>query len=280
MIDLYHEDLSVRLLSIPSPETRIELDRNTGIEVESGLRLSRAIFRTYDIRGIVDESLTEAAVALIGQALGSEARDCGQETVIMARDGRLSSPRLAVALAKGLQSTGCHVVDLGMVPTPVLYFATHFLETRSGVMVTGSHNPSNYNGLKMVIDGETLSSERIQELRHRIEVSDFRVGEGSLESLDLVPDYVATIVDDARLGGPLKIVVDCGNGVAGKLAPLLFRSLGCDVFELYCEVDGNFPHHHPDPGKPENLRDLISIVNAQSADLGIAFDGDGDRLGV
>ncbi|MGH8499859.1 MAG: phosphomannomutase/phosphoglucomutase, partial [Methylococcales bacterium] len=253
-------------LNLPSSDTNCGVDRNAGIEVESRLRLSPTIFRAYDIRGIVDDTLTEAAVARIGQALGSEARDCGQETVTIARDGRLSSPRLANALAKGLQSTGCHVVDLGMVPTPVLYFATHFLETRSGVMVTGSHNPSNYNGLKMVIDGETLAGERIQELRHRIEVSNFRAGEGSLESRDLVPDYVGTIIDDVQLGSPLKIVVDCGNGVAGKLAPVLLRTLGCDVIELYCEVDGNFPHHHPDPGKPENLRDLISVVKTQNAD--------------
>ncbi|MGH8548584.1 MAG: phosphomannomutase/phosphoglucomutase [Methylococcales bacterium] len=256
------------------------LSLESGIEAGSQTRISPAIFRAYDIRGIVDDHLTEDAVARIGQALGSEARDRGQQTVIIARDGRLSSPRLSQALASGLQSTGCHVIDLGMVPTPVLYFATHFLDSRSGVMVTGSHNPSNYNGLKMVINGETLSEQSIQKVRHRIEASDFRSGEGSIESRDLIPDYVGTIIDDIQVGSPLKVVVDCGNGVAGKLAPVLLRSLGCEVVELFCEVDGNFPNHHPDPGKPENLRDLIGLVKTENANLGVAFDGDGDRLGV
>ncbi|MCI0653940.1 MAG: phosphomannomutase/phosphoglucomutase [Methylococcaceae bacterium] len=248
--------------------------------VESRTRIPPAIFRAYDIRGTVDDSLTEDTVTRIGQALGSEARDCGQQTMIIARDGRLSSPRLSQALAKGVQSTGCHVIDLGLVPTPVLYFATHFLDSQSGVMVTGSHNPPNYNGLKMVINGDTLSLGSIQKLRDRIETSDFRSGEGSIESRDLIPDYVGTIIDDVQVGSPLKIVVDCGNGAAGKLAPVLFRTLGCEVVELYCDVDGNFPNHHPDPGKPENLRDLIARVKAENANLGLAFDGDGDRLGV
>jgi phosphomannomutase/phosphoglucomutase len=256
------------------------LSLESGIEVESQARISPTIFRAYDIRGIVDDSLTEDAVARIGQALGSEAKSCGQQTVIIARDGRLSSPRLSQALAKGLTNAGCNVVDLGMVPTPVLYFATHFLDSRSGVMVTGSHNPSNYNGLKMVINGETLAEQAIQKLRRRIEAFDFRSGEGSIESRDLIPDYVGTIIDDVQIGSPLKVVVDCGNGVAGKLAPVLLRSLGCEVVELFCEVDGNFPNHHPDPGKPENLRDLIARVKGESAHLGLAFDGDGDRLGV
>ncbi|MCI0668654.1 MAG: phosphomannomutase/phosphoglucomutase [Methylococcaceae bacterium] len=248
--------------------------------VESRTRIPPAIFRAYDIRGTVDDSLTEDTVTRIGQALGSEARDCGQQTMIIARDGRLSSPRLSQALARGVQSTGCHVIDLGLVPTPVLYFATHFLDSQSGVMVTGSHNPPNYNGLKMVINGDTLSLGSIQKLRDRIETSDFRSGEGSIESRDLIPDYVGTIIDDVQVGSPLKIVVDCGNGAAGKLAPVLFRTLGCEVVELYCDVDGNFPNHHPDPGKPENLRDLIARVKAENANLGLAFDGDGDRLGV
>lgn len=270
--DLIDTDLAV-------PESPF-LALDPGIAVESRTRIPPAIFRAYDIRGTVDDSLTEDTVTRIGQALGSEARDCGQQTMIIARDGRLSSPRLSQALARGVQSTGCHVIDLGLVPTPVLYFATHFLDSQSGVMVTGSHNPPNYNGLKMVINGDTLSLGSIQKLRDRIETSDFRSGEGSIESRDLIPDYVGTIIDDVQVGSPLKIVVDCGNGAAGKLAPVLFRTLGCEVVELYCDVDGNFPNHHPDPGKPENLRDLIARVKAENANLGLAFDGDGDRLGV
>ncbi|MGR9107343.1 MAG: phosphomannomutase/phosphoglucomutase [Gammaproteobacteria bacterium] len=252
----------------------------SGSATDGPSRISREIFRAYDIRGIVDESLTEDAVTRIGRAIGSEARDAGQDSVVIARDGRLSSPRLSRSLAEGLRNSGCRVIDLGMVPTPVLYFATHFLDTRSGVMLTGSHNPPNYNGLKMVIDGNTLWGEGIQKLRQRIDASAFRSGNGSIENRDLIPDYVGTIIDDVQIASPLKIVVDCGNGVAGKLAPVLLRTLGCDVFELYCEVDGSFPNHHPDPGKPENLRDLITCVKARQASLGIAFDGDGDRLGV
>lgn len=272
MDELEDDDLAVPTSSLLSPDN--------SVAVESQSTVPSTIFRAYDIRGIVDETLTEDTVDLIGQAFGSEARDCGQETVIIAHDGRLSSPRLSTALTKGLQSSGCTVVDLGMVPTPLLYFATHFLDSSSGVMVTGSHNPSNYNGLKMVIDGETLSSQRIQRLRHRIESADFLKGDGSLETRDLIPDYVGTIIDDVQIGSPLKIVVDCGNGVAGKLAPVLLRTLGCEVVELYCDIDGSFPNHHPDPGKPENLQDLIAKVSEENAYLGIAFDGDGDRLGV
>ncbi len=257
-----------------------DLSADWDFELKNQARLPKAIFRAYDIRGIVDDSLTDDTVTLIGKALGSEALDCGQETVMIARDGRLSSPRLSQALATGLQTTGCNVVDLGMVPTPVLYFSTHCLASRSGVMVTGSHNPPGYNGLKMVIDGDTLSGHGIQKLLRRIEDTDFRNGHGALESRDLIPDYIGTIINDVQIGCPQTIVVDCGNGVAGRLAPALFRALGCEVIELYCDVDGNFPNHHPDPGKPENMRDLIARVQTEHADLGIAFDGDGDRLGV
>lgn len=283
---------SINKNKVPAPERNVPDDRipvelaspflslEAGVEVNNPVRISPTIFRAYDIRGIVDDSLSEDAVTRIGQALGSEALDCAQNTVMIARDGRLSSPRLSQALARGLQSAGCDVIDLGMVPTPVLYFATHFLDSRSGVMVTGSHNPSNYNGLKMVINGETLSEQAIQKLRQRIEASDFRGGAGAVESRDLIPDYVGAIIDDVQIGSPQKIVVDCGNGVTGKLAPVLFRTLGCEVIELYCEVDGSFPNHHPDPGKPENMRDLIARVSAENANLGLAFDGDGDRLGV
>lgn len=255
-------------------------DLDTRAENKSSETVPALIFRAYDIRGIFNESLTENTVRLVGQALGSEALECGQDTVIIARDGRLSSPCLSEALAGGLQETGCRVIDLGMVPTPLLYYATHFLGSRTGVMVTGSHNPSNYNGLKMVINGETLSGQRIQELRQRIEKGDFAGGAGALERYDILPHYIDRVVGDIRVVGPIKIVVDCGNGVAGALAPELFRKLGCDVVELFCDVDGLFPNHHPDPGKPENMQDLIARVALENANLGIAFDGDGDRLGI
>jgi len=238
------------------------LSAENGIEVESKHQsvIPESIFRAYDIRGIADDSLTEDGVKAIGHALGSEAQDCGQQDVIIARDGRSTSPRLSAALAKGLQQSGCNVVDIGMVPTPVLYFATHFLEASTGVMVTGSHNPSEYNGLKMVVNAETLSGDRIQQLRERIEVGDFLTGAGTIESRDVVPDYVGTIIDDVQIGSPMKVVMDCGNGVAGKLGPVLMRTLGCEVIELYCDIDGDFPNHHPDPSQPENLKDLIDKV--------------------
>ncbi len=258
------------------------LSVGTGIEVESKHQSSipRSIFRAYDIRGIVDDSLTEDGVIAIGCAFGSEAQGCGQHNVIIAHDGRSTSPRLSAALTKGLQQSGCNVVDIGMVPTPVLYFATHFLDSSTGVMVTGSHNPPEYNGLKMVINGETWFNDRIQRLRERIEKGDFLSGTGTVESRDIVPDYVGTIIDDIQIGSPMKVVMDCGNGVAGKLGPVLMRTLGCEVVELYCDIDGSFPNHHPDPSKPENLKDLIDKVKQEQAHLGIAFDGDGDRLGV
>lgn len=267
-------DIELGPASYLAPESVIEVQSSSSSEIPA------SIFRAYDIRGVVDETLTEDGVTAIGSALGSEAQDCGQQNVIIAHDGRASSPKLSAAMAKGLQESGCNVIDIGMVPTPVLYFATNFLDTSSGVMVTGSHNPPEYNGLKMVIDGETLSGDRIKRLQERIRKGDYLTGSGTLESRDLVPDYVGTVIDDVQLGSPLKVVVDCGNGVAGKLAPVLLRTLGCEVVELYCDVDGNFPNHHPDPSKPENLKDLINSVKQEEANLGIAFDGDGDRLGV
>ena len=238
------------------------------------------IFKAYDIRGIVGETLTADLMVDIGRAIGSEAYNRGQQTVVVARDGRLSGPELLDALIKGLMESGRDVVNLGLVPTPVLYFATHYMSTSSGVMLTGSHNPSNYNGLKMVLKGETLSGDTIQTLRQRIETSDFQTGVGSVEETDIVPDYIESIVGDVELSRPLKVVVDCGNGAAGDLAPRLLRSLGCEVIDLFCEIDGNFPNHHPDPSKPENLSDVIEAVMTNGADLGLAFDGDGDRLGV
>lgn len=242
--------------------------------------VSDTIFRAYDIRGIVDETLTADIVAVIGRAIGSEAIERGVDSLCIGYDGRHSSPDLADALARGVMATGCNVIRVGAVPTPVLYFATHELDNGSGVMVTGSHNPANYNGLKIMLGGETLSGEAIQKLLQRIRTGDFAVGHGSQSSEDVRRAYLDRIVGDIAVAAPLKVVLDAGNGIAGELAPLLIEELGCEVIPLYCEVDGNFPNHHPDPGKPENLVDLIECVKAEGADIGLAFDGDGDRLGV
>ncbi len=239
-----------------------------------------SIFRAYDIRGIVGKSLTPAVVFEIGRAIGSEAAARGQQGMIMARDGRLSGPELSEALGKGLRAAGMNVTDIGRVPTPLLYFATHYLDSTSGVMLTGSHNPPEYNGLKIVLAGETLSGDTIQALLARIQNRDYSSGSGTLQTVDVTRDYLERIISDVRVARPMRVVVDCGNGVAGVLAPQLLRALGCDVSELYCEIDGNFPNHHPDPSHPENLRDLIKAVEEQQADIGLAFDGDGDRLGV
>ena len=244
--------------------------------------ISPSIFRSYDIRGIVGDTLTPEAVYQIGRAFGAEAAARNQQTVIVARDGRVSSVTLRGALVEGLRDSGRDVLDIGLTPTPVLYFATHYLATRTGVMITGSHNPAQYNGLKMVLDGETLSGDAIQAIRERIEAQDFITGSGNLQEIEIVPDYIRRISEDipVSLGEALKVVVDCGNGVSGIVAPHILRAIGHDVIELYCEVDGDFPNHHPDPSQPENLQDLIAIVRHEQADLGLAFDGDGDRLGV
>ncbi len=244
--------------------------------------ISDSIFRAYDIRGVVGETLTEEAVYLIGRALGSEAHDRGQQTMVVARDGRLSGPSLSAALERGLRESGRDVIDIGMVPTPVLYFATYLLDTGSGVMLTGSHNPANYNGLKIVLDGKALSGDAITAIRDRIKKGDFSEGQGGIRYIDISADYIRRITDDipVALTRPFKVVVDCGNGVPGMLAPKLIRALGHDVTELFCEVDGNFPNHHPDPSQPKNVQDLIDTVIKKKADLGLAFDGDGDRLGV
>lgn len=244
------------------------------------MHLDKTAFRTYDIRGIVGQSLTEETLFLIGKGMGSLLRDLGEDQMILARDGRLSSPSLSKALAAGIQSSGCHVVDIGMVPTPVLYYATNRLNIHSGVMLTGSHNPSEYNGLKTVIQGATLSEQGIKDLYQRIVEKRFHEGEGSYQQKNIEEQYLATIVDNVNLARPLKIVIDAGNGVTGNIAPKLFRALGCEVHELFCEVDGRFPNHHPDPTQAENLQDLIQAVRKEKADLGLAFDGDGDRIGV
>jgi len=238
------------------------------------------IFKAYDIRGVVGRTLTPEIVTAIGRALGSEARARGQQAVAIGRDGRLSGAALCGALAQGLAAAGVDVIDIGMAATPIGYFAAHHLNCGSAVMVTGSHNPPDYNGLKMVLGGVTLAGEDIQRLRARIENGDLAQGAGKYSRADLRDAYLARIVSDAKLARRMKIVIDCGNGVAGATAPELFRRLGCDVTELYCDVDGNFPNHHPDPSKPENLQDLIAALRAADAELGLAFDGDGDRLGV
>ena len=238
------------------------------------------IFKAYDIRGIVGRTLTPPIVNSIGRAIGSEARARGVREIVIGRDGRLSGPTLSVALTRGLQAAGCDVVDLGRVATPMVYFAAHALGTQSGVMVTGSHNPPDYNGLKMVLAGETLAGDAIQALRARIERNELATGKGAYRTEDITERYLARIAADVKLARPMKIAVDCGNGVAGAFAPALFRRLGCEVTELFCEVDGTFPNHHPDPSVPANLADLIAELKRGPAEIGLAFDGDGDRLGV
>jgi phosphomannomutase / phosphoglucomutase len=239
-----------------------------------------AIFRAYDIRGVVDRNFTPEVVYEIGRAVGSEARTRGETSIMVGRDGRLSGPDLQDALMRGLRASGIDVRDVGQVPTPVLYFAAHALDTRSGVMLTGSHNPPEYNGVKVVLAGETLHNEGIQQLRERIESGRFETGNGGYEKRAVLDQYVERVRKDVQLAKPMKVVVDCGNGVAGVVAPALLEGLGCKVVPLFCEVDGRFPHHHPDPSKPENLADLILAVRENGADIGLAFDGDGDRLGV
>ncbi|MDD4979270.1 MAG: phosphomannomutase/phosphoglucomutase [Gallionella sp.] len=238
------------------------------------------IFKAYDIRGIVDQTLTAEAVCAIGQAIGTQTLAAGHKRIVIGRDGRLSGPKLIVALASGLQMSGCDVIDIGCVTTPMVYFAAFHLNTQCAVVLTGSHNPSNYNGLKMVIAGVTLYGDAIQELRQLIERNELAVGMGAYEQQDVSAAYMARIVSDISLARPMKIAVDCGNGVAGAYVAELYRQLGCTVEELHCTVDGHFPNHHPDPSKPENLRDLIVALRDGDSEIGLAYDGDGDRLGV
>ena len=242
--------------------------------------VSKSIFKAYDIRGIVNEDLTIETVVLIGKAIGSESIERGERGIVVGRDGRTSGPDLMNALVEGIKSTGCHVVKIGMIPTPVLYYATYSKGASSGVMITGSHNPPNYNGFKMMIAGETLSGERILNLYERINNQNFHQGQGTSTTIDIQEDYLNRVTSDVSIKRPLKIVIDCGNGVAGHLAPKLFEALGCEVIKLFCHIDGSFPNHHPDPSKLENLNNLIAEIKAEKADLGLAFDGDGDRLGV
>ena len=242
--------------------------------------LATEIFRAYDIRGIVDEQLSDAMLYHIGLAVGTQVKRNGENSIAVGADGRLSSPRLSQALMAGLADTGCRVLNLGAVPTPVLYFGVKTLGTASGIMLTGSHNPSNYNGCKIVIGGHTLANDSIIALYDLIKLQDYELGIGAIEEHIIDQVYQDRIDSDVKLARPLKVVLDAGNGIAGDIAPKLFKQLGCDVIPLFCEVDGNFPNHHPDPGKPANLVDLQAAVAKHKADIGLAFDGDGDRVGV
>ncbi len=240
--------------------------------------VNSSIFRAYDIRGVVSTDLRPDVVYLIGKAVGTLYPQC--ETVVVGRDGRLTSKDLSDNLIRGLQSTGTNVIDIGEVPTPVLYFATHSLNTGSGLMVTGSHNPPEYNGIKMVMNEKTLFGEMIQDIYNCITQGSFRSGEGSVKEVNVLDSYLQTICEGVTLARPLSIAIDCGNGVAGPTAKSLFNQMSCQVTELYCDIDGTFPNHHPNPSEPENLQDLIDTVVANNLDLGLAFDGDGDRVGI
>ena len=247
------------------------------------MRVDPSVFKAYDIRGIVGRSIDEAFAEHLGRAFGSAARAAGQSAVVVGRDGRLSGPGLSAALMQGIASTGIDVVNLGAVTTPMLYYVA---ATRgefgcmSGIQVTGSHNPKDYNGFKMVLAGRAIYGDEIQRLRQRIESEDYARGRGRIGSMDILGEYTQRIVGDCRLARPMKIVVDSGNGIPGASAPGILRALGCEVIDLYSRVDGDFPNHHPDPSKPENLADLIKVVHATDAEIGLAFDGDGDRLGL
>jgi phosphomannomutase / phosphoglucomutase len=244
--------------------------------------LSKTIFKAYDIRGVVGATLDAGVARQIGKAFGKAALAKGEKRVVIGRDGRLSGPELTSALAQGLQAAGVDVTDLGVVATPMVYYGTHVLGAASGIMVTGSHNPPNYNGFKMVLAGEAIHGETITALYHSIEGDDGvdAAAPGSYSTHDIRAAYLERIVGDVKLARPMKIAVDCGNGVAGAFAGDLYRAMGCEVTELFCEVDGNFPNHHPDPAHPENLQDLIRQLQTGGEEIGLAFDGDGDRLGV
>lgn len=263
----------------PEPQA-VDEDDDKSLDMGSSVKLSEEIFRAYDIRGIVGKSLDEDIAREIGKAIASEAIDREQKEIAVGRDGRHSGPDLAGALMEGMITTGINVIDLGMVPTGVLYFATYHLGTNSGVVVTGSHNPADYNGFKTMLGGVTLSGDDIKALYKRIVDKNFHTGEGDIQQISILEDYVDRIAGDIQLEEPIKVVLDCGNGVPGMIAPTLFTEIGCEVVPLYCDVDGDFPNHHPDPGKPENLQDLVLSVKELGADIGLAFDGDGDRLGV
>ncbi|MYN09526.1 phosphomannomutase/phosphoglucomutase [Pseudoduganella aquatica] len=244
--------------------------------------LSKSIFKAYDIRGIIGKTLDAGVAKQIGHAFGLAAAAKGERSVVIGRDGRLSGPELTAALAQGLQSAGVDVIDLGVVATPMVYFGTNVLNANSGIMVTGSHNPPDYNGFKMVLAGEAIHGEAITGLYESILANAGKVAAvpGAYSTYDIRAEYLARIIGDVKIARPIKIAVDCGNGVAGAFAGDLYRGMGCEVVELFCEVDGTFPNHHPDPAHPENLQDLIRALQETDAEIGLAFDGDGDRLGI
>ena len=248
------------------------------------MHVQASAFKAYDIRGIVGQAIDETFAEHLGRAFGCEALALGEKAVAVGRDGRLSGPGLAQALMRGIASTGLNVIDLGAVTTPMLYYVAATrgdIGCRSGIQVTGSHNPKDYNGFKMVLAGVAIHGEAIQSLRRRIEAEDYQRAEpGRIASLDILPEYTQRVLGDCKLSRPMKIVVDSGNGIPGASAPGILRALGCEVIDLYSRVDGDFPNHHPDPSKLENLADLIKVVHATEAELGLAFDGDGDRLGL
>lgn len=249
----------------------------------TGKQIDASIFKAYDIRGIVDVSLTKDSAELIGRALATEAIKKGVTQIAVGRDGRLSGPILAASLIQGINACGIDVVDVGMVATPMLYFAAIEHCQGSGIMITGSHNPPNYNGFKMMLAGTTLSGDTIQALRLAIETNQLASDaprSGSVSKLPIAEEYIQYIAAHIRLQRSMKIIIDAGNGVAGAYAGDLYRAIGCEVEEMYCEVDGHFPNHHPDPAKPANLQDLIERLRHSDAEIGLAFDGDGDRLGV
>ena len=277
-IDMLGEDDD--LLGLNDDDLGLNEDEDMVVNEAAMVDIDEQIFRAYDIRGVVDQNLSPHVMREIGKAYGSEALKRGMNSVCVGYDGRYSSPTLAQEFTKGILATGVNVINVGMVPTPVLYFATHHLNTGSGAMITGSHNPSNYNGIKMMLAGDTLAEKDIQALLQRIRTQSYATGQGVESDIDVQQDYLDAIVGDIAVAAPLKVVVDAGNGVAGILGPRLIEELGCDVVPLYCEIDGRFPNHHPDPGNPANLQDLIAKVAEVGADIGIAFDGDGDRIGV
>lgn len=281
ILDLDVSDEDEDILALDQAQRKTTSAEKEAAAAPSAPPIPDNIFRSYDIRGLAHKEITPELAEHIGRALGSEALDQGESHMLLARDGRTHSPELSEALRKGIVSTGCHVIDLGTVPTPLMYFATHHLEeTGSGVMVTASHNPGEYNGFKMVINGTTLADDAVLDVRSRIERQQYHSGQGETQSRDIITDYIERIFSDVALVGAVSIVIDAGNAVPGLVAPRLFEELGCDVTPLYCELDGTFPHHDPDPTLASNLEDLIAKVQEVGADLGAALDGDGDRLVV
>ena len=264
---------------IEEVENNVRLPTQAEI-VSEVVDIDPTIFRVNDIRGVVGQNINEDVIRAIGQAIGSEAAVQGVKEIVVGRDARLSSAGLSHALIEGLTASGCDVIDVGEVPTPVMYFACEHLNTKSGVMLTGSHNPPDYNGLKVVLAGQPLTQDELMKLHQRVQHNELRTGNGSLRQESINYDYVSRVVGDLTVSRPIKIVIDCGNGITGAIAPALFKAIGCEVVELFCEVDGKFPNHHPDPSRPENLKDLSEAVQESGAELGLAFDGDGDRLGV